>query len=60
MKRVNSFTKEYQIKESNLQRLELYKKRRVIDPIVIRKKLPIFETLATILALDYWNAPIWL
>lgn len=36
------------------------KKRKVISLNNLPVKLPLFQTLVTALALDYWNAPQWL
>ncbi|MGQ7868712.1 hypothetical protein [Sunxiuqinia sp. sy24] len=36
------------------------KKRKVISLNNLPVKLPLFQTLVTWIALDYWNAPQWL
>lgn len=36
------------------------KPKKVIKSVDLPSKLPVFPTLTTILALDYWNAPQWL
>lgn len=36
------------------------KKRYVVDRKNLPRKFPIFQTVVTFLALDYWSAPEWL